>query len=205
MAIDYAKKFNDRVAGKTSWQPLKKGGASFGTYRLVHVSASRIEFRATWYAILFYIIFMAIGLGLLLSSLFNLYINDFHFEYFEPLYFIIGTLFFLAGLFMAKKNITPVVFDKTYGYFWKGYKKPHYSNVHKMQEIFQRMHDIHALQLIAELVKGDKRSYYSYELNIIYYDGSRKNVVDHGNIEKLKKEAEELARFINRPLWSLVG
>ena len=58
MNIDYAKKFNDKVAAATSWQPLRKGGASFKTYSLVTLSASRIEFRSTWYAILFYLIFI---------------------------------------------------------------------------------------------------------------------------------------------------
>jgi len=202
MRIDYEKKFNDPVASKTSWQPLRKGGASFKTYSLVNVSPSRAEFRSTWYAILFYVIFIGLGLGLLISSLINLYLDSFSFENLKMFELIAGIIFLVVGLRISFNNIRPIVFDKTFGYYWIGYKKPHYSSVHQKPDLFFRMYNIHALQLVSELVKGDKRSYYSYELNIVYGDGSRKNIVDHGNIEKLRKEAEELSRFINKPLWS---
>ena len=63
------------------------------------------------------------------------------------------------------------------------------------------MIDIHALQILAEYVKGNKRSYYSYELNLVFRDGTRKHVIDHGDIESIRKDSEILSKFLNRPVW----
>ena len=60
---------------------------------------------------------------------------------------------------------------------------------------------IHALQLLSEFVSGSKSSYYSYELNLVLNDGSRINVVDHGNLERLRSDASALSRFLDKPVW----
>ena len=202
MTADYAKKFNDNVAAITSWAPLKEGGASFKTYKLVSVSPSRLEFRSTWYAILFYTVFTGLGSGLVIASLYNAFSETFQVENLSILQITAGLIFLFSGLTMFIKNVAPVVFDKSLGYYWKGFKKPRHDSIYKKPDVFFRIIDIYALQLISELVKGNKRSYFSYELNIIYRDGNRKNIVDHGNIEKLREDAEKLSSFINRPLWS---
>ncbi len=59
---------------------------------------------------------------------------------------------------------------------------------------------MHALQLISEYVSG-KSSYYSYELNLVLDDGSRINVVDHGNLAAIREDAGKLALFLAKPLW----
>ena len=41
----------------------------------------------------------------------------------------------------------------------------------------------------------------SYELNVVLQDGSRRNVVDHGNLDALRADARELAMFLVVPLW----
>ena len=60
---------------------------------------------------------------------------------------------------------------------------------------------IHALQLVSEHVRGNKSSYWSYELNLVLGDGSRINVVDHGNLDQLRADAQTLAGFLNKPVW----
>ena len=55
--------FNDPVAQQTDWTPAEKGGSNFQTHRLVRVDDRRMEFRASRGAILFYLLFLLIGLG----------------------------------------------------------------------------------------------------------------------------------------------
>jgi hypothetical protein len=38
-------------------------------------------------------------------------------------------------------------------------------------------------------------------LNLILKSGGRINVVDHGNIEKLKEDAQILSSFLSKPVW----
>jgi hypothetical protein len=54
---------------------------------------------------------------------------------------------------------------------------------------------------LSEFVSGSKNSYYSYELNLVLDDGSRINVVDHGNLERLRSDANALSQFLDKPVW----
>ena len=60
---------------------------------------------------------------------------------------------------------------------------------------------IHALQLLSEFISGSKSSYYSYELKLVLHDGSRINVVDQGNLERLRSDANTLSQFLDKPVW----
>ena len=57
------------------------------------------------------------------------------------------------------------------------------------------------MQLVSEYCRGNKSSFYSYELNLVLANGRRINVVDHGNIESLQKDARTLAAFLDIPVW----
>ena len=92
------------------------------------------------------------------------------------------------------------MFDKRRGYFWKSRKWPE-DEVGHVSKGCVRMDEIHTLQLVSEYCSGSKSSFYSYELNLVLQDGSRVNVVDHGNLAKLKRDASELAAFLGKPLW----
>ncbi|MDP6491172.1 MAG: hypothetical protein QGG69_05335 [Kiritimatiellia bacterium] len=59
-------------------------------------------------------------------------------------------------------------------------------------------------QLLSEYCRSDKSSYYSYELNLVLQDGSRINVVDHGNKTKLREDAATLSEFLGRPVWDAI-
>ena len=61
-----------------------------------------------------------------------------------------------------------------------------------------------AIQLIREYVRGNKSSYYSYELNLICSDGSRINIVDHGALRKLRDDAALLAEYLAIPIWDAI-
>ncbi len=71
----------------------------------------------------------------------------------------------------------------------------------KSLKYFAEIEQIHALQLISEYCRSDKNSYYSYELNLILEDGKRINVVDHGNLGKIRDQAATLSEFLRKPVW----
>ena len=48
-------------------------------------------------------------------------------------------------------------------------------------------------------ISGSKSSYYSYELNLVLHDGSRINVVDQGNLKRLRSDANTLSQFLESP------
>ena len=199
-----AERFNDSIALKTSWSPLKKGGASFGTHNLVSVSQRRMEFKPTIFAIIFYMIFTVLGFGLLSSGLYNEFQTSFEFESSNITLLIAGTIFFVVGTTLGYSGTKPIVFDREFGFYWKGRKKPNRDIEYSHPELFTPLNDIHALQILSEYIKGNKSSYYSYELNLVFRDGSRANVIDHGNLEKIREDAYKVSQFINRPVWDTV-
>jgi hypothetical protein len=194
----------DEVALRTDWGPAVSGGTSFRTHRLVHAGPRRAEFRVTGGAIVFFGVFTLIGLGvflgfargavrgLLSGSLMSL---------FMIIPIVVGGGFVAIGVGMWWHYGAPAVFDKQRGEYWKGRRSPAESaNRHTVKERVQ-LDRIYALQLIKEHCTGDESSYYSYELNLVLEDGTRLNVVDHGNQDMLRRDAEELAKFLGRPLW----
>ncbi|MCI5139081.1 MAG: hypothetical protein D3922_11850 [Candidatus Electrothrix sp. AR1] len=106
-----------------------------------------------------------------------------------------------AGGGMLYFSTMPVVFDKRKGFFWKGRKVPYESGNWRDRKDCARLGEIHALKLIAERISGKDRSYYSYEINLVMKDGSRIQVVDHGDKNKVQEDAKALAEFLGKPLW----
>ena len=66
---------------------------------------------------------------------------------------------------------------------------------------FAALPDIYAIQLVSERCSGKNSAFYSYELNLVLQDGRRLNVIDHGNIDKLREDAKTLSGFLGKPVW----
>jgi len=111
-------------------------------------------------------------------------------------------------------------FDRREGCFWKGrWKRGDGALSIRRADLNARLEkealkdyidlaDVYAIQLIKEYVPGssgtDSRSspYYSYELNLVLKDGERMNVVDHGNLTRIRADAIKLGEFLgNLPVW----
>ena len=114
---------------------------------------------------------------------------------------IVGAIFSVVGVGMWWFGSTPRVFDQSRAMFWRGRRQPFAVGTGAQKGSSTPLSAIHALQLISEYVSGNKSSYYSYELNLVLTDGSRINVVDHGGLERLRADAQTLARFLNKPIW----
>ena len=51
-------------------------------------------------------------------------------------------------------------------------------------------------------MQSKNSSYTSYELNFVFEDGSRYNVIDHAKYESIQKEAIMISEFLGVPLWN---
>lgn len=191
------------VAQKVSWAPAKKGGTSICTHKLCEVSLERLEFKARLLALLFPLSFMGAGVFIIVAT-----INEGLGKGNATLWVgpIIGLAFFLSGFFMMRSWLMPRVFDKDKRLYWKGWKAPFLGidEDKNKNKKYCDLKDIQAIQIIRERVRSHNRSgsrsYNSYELNIVLSDGSRINVVDHGNGARLRSDAKKLAEFLGVPL-----
>lgn len=197
------KSFNDSIAIKTSWSPLKKGGSNIKTHNIVGVDASRIEFRASKSAKIIPVFLIMVGIGLpvifsakpLLNGTFSLTLMTI------PPILVGAFLLILAGIFWYLCT-SPVVFDKSEGYFWKGRNVPLKQAENSTLKNGTRLENIHALQLISETCwKSEDRSYRSHELNLVLKDSTRINVVDHGVKVNIRESALCLSQFLEIPVW----
>lgn len=191
---------DDSVAMQTDWAPARGGGANFKTRKLIIVNSDRLEFRPSMGAILFCLVFLFSGMGLVCFFFFS-----FLSEGISNIFVLFGGIIFAGvGGVMLYFATQPIVFDKREGCFWKGRKGPD-EFVDRKFLCVVKLDKIHALQLISERVRGNKSSFYSYELNIVLGDGKRINVVDHGNRSWLREDAATLSKFLRKPVWDATG
>ena len=181
--------------------PVNSGGASFKTHVLIKESSSKLSYKPYFGAAIFSFIFFAIGFGVLFFGIYPLFENGFDIAKVEWFLIIFGLIFASAGGFMFYAFYKPRVFDKQLGVYYKAYN----ADVHRIKKDTSKTYiplpSIVAIQLIGEHVKSDKGSYKSFELNLVLDDGSRKNVIDHGDLKSIIRDAEMLSAFLKVPIW----
>ena len=114
---------------------------------------------------------------------------------------LVGAVFAVVGACLGWFGTIPRVFDQRHAAFWRGRRLPTPMEFVARGNSSAPLSSIHALQLLSEFISGSKSSYYSYELNLVLHEGSRINVVDHGNLERLRSEANTLSQFLDKPVW----
>jgi len=188
----------DEVAYRTQWSPAVPGGTNFKTRRLVEINPDRMEYRPATGNILFCLLFLGIGLLAFLGLGVFWYLKGFFLNAYMLLPVVFGSVFIFFGGAFLYRDMVPIVFDRTRGFFMKGNKK-------------SPLEDIHALQLIQEECHSGGSDMYtiaqffSYEVNIVFQDGHRINVIDHGDLEQIRHEVKTLSHFMGKPLWDAVG
>jgi hypothetical protein len=186
----------DPVALTTEWKPCNPGGANFRTRALTQYGPRRVGFRPTLGAVLFCAVFAVLGCALLVGAL-NATMSA-NTRAPVGVLSLVGLAFAGGGLVALYLNTRPIVFDRELGRFWKAWRTPRPG-----VSVGVELTSIHALQVISEYCSG-KASFYSYELNLVLTDGSRLNVVDHGDLASIRGDAEALASFLGVPLWDPV-
>lgn len=196
--------FDDPVALKTEWCPAKGGGANFRTHALRLTPEGRAAFRPTAGYLVFCGLFLCVGLAIDIAvtvatlkagnSLLSV-------EWLMPVG--IGSVFAVVGGCLIAFGAQPVVFDKQAGSVWRGWRDPRQDFEHGSEKsgILCALDDVHAIQIVSEYVRGNKSSYTSYELNLVRVDGTRINVVDHGSIDQIRKDAAALGEYLEAPVW----
>jgi len=189
----------DPVAQSTDWTPLQSGGASFRTHRLTQVAPHRMQFRAELGARAFCLAFFGLGTAAVLFCLFAIPEKDAG-SIGRYVGVLVGSLFVAIGAGLYYDLSRPVVLDKRFGFFWRGWRAPTRGS-RPVARSAVPLEQIHALQLLGEVITGSDSSYSSYELNLVLKDGRRTGVVDHGDAARLRADAQALAAFLGVPVW----
>ena len=157
-----------------------------------------MEYRPATGNILFCLPFLGIGLLAFLGLGVFWYLKGFFLNAYMLLPVAFGSVFvFFDGAFLYRDMVL-IVFDRARGFFRRGSKK-------------SPLEDIHALQLIQEECTSGVGSMYanaqffSYEVNVVFRDGRRINVIDYGDLEQTRQEVKKLSNFLGKPLWDAVG
>jgi hypothetical protein len=193
---------NDPVAMQTKWTPCKRGGANFCTHKLVQDGPNRLHFRPTVGAVLFGLVFFGVGSTLIVVFVASLFTSQ------GPvgdkvtsllIVSLVGGLFAGVGANQLWSGTVPIVFDLKRRLFWKGWDEPRAPRG-EPTKTSAPLDRVHALQIISEYCSG-KNSFWSYEVNLVLDDGSRINVIDHGNLSRVRTDARNLATALQIPLW----
>ncbi len=192
-----SKSLEDSIKSQVSKSPLKPGGTNFRTHVLIQPSSSKFAYKPSVGAAIFSFIFLAVGLGVLFFSVYPQHGHT------GPGWFLIlfGLIFASVGGFMFYNFYKPIVFDKQLGVYYNTYKIKNQQSDKDSEKNYFPLQSIIALQIIGERIKSKKGSYGSYELNLVLKDGTRTNVIDHGNLQSIIDDAHELERFLNVPIW----
>jgi len=198
-------RFDNPVALRTSWVPLKPGGTNFKTHNYVE-ERNEVRFQPTAGALLFGGIFTSIGILFPLIAFSSMAQNNEPFQAGMLMFILIPLIFSGVGIFMLRSFTTPIVFNKRKGYFWKGRVDENQPIARTDLKVKCKLTEIEAVQVIAEWVRSSSSSsgsssYHSYEINLVLKDASRVNVVDYGNYRGVVESAQKLSRYLGIPLW----
>ena len=178
--------FEDELAFRISWDPLVGGGSNFCTHRLNKIPGlmnNSIEFKPTFVAYLFSI---SVALFGLISCFMTFSTGS------TDIGVLISLSFFGFGLWSLWRLVQQKsIFNGSSRVFYKNNKSFGFD-------------DICAIQLLREYVSGNKRSYYSYELNLACINGERINIIDHGALRAIREDASILADYLSIPVWDAI-
>jgi hypothetical protein len=199
-------RFDDPLAQKIDWTPIRLGGSSFRTQALRETSYHILEFVISRSGLLFGLIFLLSGLANMLILPFLILPGMSEVTgIVRALIPLSGLPFTLVGIWFLYSIGKPVVFDKELGWFWKGYRAPSLRGGEYKPKTGCPLSRAYALQILAEYIRSEDRDYWSYELNLVCRDGSRFNLVDHGDYQKMKGDAQTISAFLGIPVWDGVA
>lgn len=194
--------FDHPLALKTSWTPQAGGGANFKTRTLKKLSSSELRFIGSSAGKIFAGVFIAFPMIFIVVGATAIMADGFKFE--MLLFMLIPLIFIAIGIYLFKVANTALIFDKNSGLFYKGKKAPSGTLNPREDKNTFKLSSIKALQIIPETVRGKNSSYTSYEINLIFDDGNRYNVADHGKRTSIEEDAITLSDFLDVPLWNKI-
>ncbi len=185
----------DPLACQTSWLPINNGGAGGRTRKLVKAGPHRMEFRPTATALLLPVALLLAGLFVVLAEL-----RSRPADAIGPL--ILGVITTCAAGIYLHFTTTKAVFDKPTGVFAKTKRTINAAGNLELAPQRAALDQIHALQLLSKTVHIESSStFQSYELNLVFHNGERMNVADHGSLQWIRQDAATLSLFLEKPVW----
>jgi hypothetical protein len=175
-----------------SWQPeAPEESSNFRTRKLLVVSPSRLEYRATLADRLFSGLFAGLGsLGLIVAPFAYLHAEDALIS--AAFCSLLGSLFLGFGLWSWRKGSAVLAFDREDGVLWSPAKR-------RERDVTDRA-NISGLQLLSRIEHGDNGDWPSHELHLVEAK-SRRLIVDQPGLVEARRDAERLASFFEVPLW----
>lgn len=197
---NYLNSIDDEIVKNSSFIPLKRGWTNIKSHDLIIDNNWNYLFQVKWFFPILFLIMFSIPLiatSIIIASDFitkKTLSWDMIWDFFGQ---IIFSFIFLAPAWILFYFLyRSYIFDFQNGYFY---------DTRLAKKLFELLHqekyknkiipisEIYAIQIISERVHGKNTTYTSYELNMILKDSRRVNVIDHGNIEEIRKNADELA------------
>jgi len=207
MLEDFIQQFNDPIAEQIAWNSIAPK-VLLCPQKLSKIdSETGFRFKITSGCDLLYVLALAFPCPILLAG--------FHNTFWLQIVIPVTLIFFITFLIIDYYFVTmSIIFSKTKVYFYKGnineikayFHRKQYSeqslnnNTYEKQIPFEQ---IHAIQLILINV-GQKHFSLSYQLNLVLHNTERINVIQNKKKEQIRKDANELSRFLGVPLWDAI-
>ena len=213
--------WQDPVLARTSWTPLARNGHAWRTHRLVvHEAEGWAELRPNLpHNRPLLIVSECTGLTLMIWQIARDAMSSSDVV-------TTGWLAWLTILLIAMPvfalTLRTVVFDYRSGRFWeqrmawKARSKgaPPAPPARTAAAVGGSLRGIYAIQLLGESVSTSgafapqglshlrhRYFYKSYELNLVNRRGGRLNLIDHADLAGLRRDADQLAWFLDVPFW----
>ncbi len=184
----------DPVASKTGWDPLNSLLSKYKT-AVMSENGDEIVIKPTRYHMAFHLFPFVLGLIMLIMGTTLGLLNG-------GILAILSTISIFGSITLILyatllKGIKKTIIDKKYGFYHQNrtFKTP----LNKDLERHGRLEDIHAIQLLEINFSPN-----FYELNLIFTDGSRLNLMAHGILADIEKSARKLAKLFNIQIWKAI-
>jgi hypothetical protein len=212
--IDTSDRFNPNTSNDNIAQNINWGSIDLDTsgQDLIERSDSLIEYKQSNMMRLFSFMFMAVGIVMILMPIYELILNQS--KNYEPMLFIIGAIFILAGYLIQYSSSKEISFNKNSGLFTKGIK----SKIKFIEEPYEehKLEDIYAIQIVHNDIEEKKERNNNdndffdstisivryYQLNIILKSTKRINISSSPKYHSIMTEARIISRFIDKPIWN---
>ncbi|MGF1688452.1 hypothetical protein L4C36_17490 [Photobacterium japonica] len=182
---------DDPVSKRISWNPLAPGGSSFKSQTMT-VLGDTIEIKESASSKLMLSFFWITGLVLCYVA------SQTDSEGWWITMFI-GVVFTVVGLAATFLFFETLTFDKAQGVYFRGQYEPGMTSVNRQKQ--GQLADIYSLQILSEHLHSGISPFISYELNLVFENGERVNVMDHGDLSALEDSAMRLAELTHVPIW----
>jgi len=177
----------DKTDFEVDWKPIHESGSTFAACRLKRISDFRLDFLPTSTFVVSSLFFFIGGLFVIVRGIFYLQLDNN--EFYTVL--ILGSLFVLSGGYLIFIGKYRVIFKMIDGN-WRISK----SNIFMTRVKFLPKKTLHAIQVLEK--NYDSNQY--YELNVVYEDGTRENILNQGGRDLVIDSATILGETIKIPL-----